>query len=86
MKVNREKSAVDRPWKRKFLGYRTFLGYRPTEDPKPTLQPAPESVKRLKLKLRVLFRRGRGWSIDRTIAEPAGGRAVTLRHAPRPTR
>ncbi len=69
LKVNREKSAVDRPWKRKFLGYRTFLGYRPTVDPKPKLQPAPESVKRLKRKLKVLFRRGRGRSIDRTIAE-----------------
>ena len=69
LKVNREKSAVDRPWNRKFLGYRTFLGYRPTVDSKPKLQPAPQSVKRLKQKLKVLFRRGRGWSIDRTIAE-----------------
>jgi len=49
LKVNREKSAVGRPWKRKFLGYRT------TMDRKPRLRPAPQSVKRLKLKLKGLF-------------------------------
>ncbi len=36
LKVNREKSAVGRPWKRKFLGYRT------TTDKKPKLKPRPE--------------------------------------------
>lgn len=63
LKVNREKSAVDRPWKRKFLGYTT------TTNRKPKLKPDPKSVKRLKLKLKVLFRRGRGWSLGRTIRE-----------------
>ena len=63
LKVNREKSAVGRPWNRKFLGYRT------TTDKEPKLKPAPESVKRLKLKLKDLFRRGRGWSLARTIRE-----------------
>ena len=63
LKVNREKSAVDRPWKRKFLGYAT------TTNKKPKLKPAPESVKRLRLKLKDLFRRGRGWSLARTIRE-----------------
>ena len=63
VKVNREKSAVDRPWKRKFLGYRT------TTNKKPKLKPDPKSVKRLKLKLKDLFRRGRGWSLARTIRE-----------------
>ncbi len=63
LKVNRDKSAVGRPWKRKFLGYRT------TTDKEPKLKPAPESVKRLKLKLKDLFRRGRGWSLVRTIRE-----------------
>jgi RNA-directed DNA polymerase len=61
LKVNRKKSAVGRPWKRKFLGYRT------TTDRKPKLKPDPKSVKRMKLKLKVLFRRGRGWSLARTI-------------------
>ncbi len=63
LKVNRKKSAVGRPWKRKFLGYGT------TTNKKPKLRPAPESVKRLKLKLKELFRRGRGWSLARTIGE-----------------
>jgi len=63
LKVNREKSAVGRPWKRKFLGYRT------TTNRKPKLKPDPKSVKRLKQKLKELFRRGRGWSPTRTIRE-----------------
>jgi group II intron reverse transcriptase/maturase len=63
LKVNREKSAVGRPWKRKFLGYRT------TTNKEPKLKPAPQSVKRLKLKLKDLFRRGRGWSLARTVRE-----------------
>jgi len=63
LKVNRKKSAVGRPWKRKFLGYRT------TTDRKPKLKPDPKSVKRIKLKLKELFRRGRGWNLARTIRE-----------------
>lgn len=63
LKVNREKSAVGRPWERKFLGYRTTKGR------KPKLMPDPQSVERRKLKLKELFRRGRGWSLDRTIRE-----------------
>jgi group II intron reverse transcriptase/maturase len=63
LKVNRKKSAVGRPWKRKFLGYRT------TTDKKPKLKPDPKSVKRIKLKLKELFRRGRGWNLARTIRE-----------------
>ena len=78
LKVNREKSAVGRPWGRKFLGYRT------TTDRKPKLKPDPKSVKRLKLKLKELFRRGRGWSLTHTIRElnpvvPAGGRGRSVR-------
>ena len=38
LKVNRAKSAVDRPWKRKFLGY-TVTNHR-----SPRLKPAPQSV------------------------------------------
>ena len=63
LKVNRKKSGVGRPWKRKFLGYRT------TTNRKPKLKPDPKSVKRLRLKLKELFRRGRGWSLTRTIRE-----------------
>ena len=40
LKVNRAKSAVDQPWKRKFLGY-TVTNHR-----SPRLKPAPQSVQR----------------------------------------
>lgn len=63
LKVNRDKSAVGRPWKRKYLGYTS------TTNRKPKLKPDPKSVKRLKEKLKDLFRRGRGWSLARTIRE-----------------
>jgi RNA-directed DNA polymerase len=59
--VNREKSAVDRPWNRKFLGYTVTMHYQPK------LRVAPESVKRLKDRLRALFRSGRGRNLGRLI-------------------
>jgi hypothetical protein len=46
LKVNREKSAVVRPWEVKFLGY-SFL-----EGPKLKTKVSPNSVKRLKKKLK----------------------------------
>jgi len=61
--VNCDKSAVDRPWNRKFLGYSVTL-HR-----KPKLKVAAESVRRLKQKLRETFRRGRGRNIGRVIRE-----------------
>ena len=61
--VNREKSAVGRPWIRKFLGYSM------TWHKKPKLKVAPESVRRLKGRIRELLQRGRGRSIGRVIAE-----------------
>lgn len=61
--VNREKSAVGRPWKLKFLGYSM------TWHKKPKLKVAPESVRRLKGRIRELLRRGRGQSITRVIRE-----------------
>ena len=61
LKVNQEKSAVDRPWKRKFLGYSM------TANKQPRLKAAPASIDRLKNKLREEFRRGRGRSLTRLI-------------------
>jgi RNA-directed DNA polymerase len=61
--VNREKSAVDRPWKRKFLGYTFTWHYQPK------LKVAPESVQRLKGRLRESFRRGRGRNIGTVLEE-----------------
>jgi len=63
LKVNREKSAVDRPWNRKFLGY-TVLSQR-----HPKLRVAPAAVKRLKGRLRGMLRPSRGRSLGRTITE-----------------
>src|SRR5215831_18211265 len=63
LKVNEEKSAVDRPWKRKFLGY-TMAWHR-----EPRLKVADRSVKRLKVKLRGILRRGRGRNIGKLIEE-----------------
>jgi len=54
LRINRDKSAVARPWSRSFLGY-TVTTHR-----QPKLKVSPESVKRLKEKLRTLLRRGRG--------------------------
>ena len=61
--VNRDKSDVDRPWKRKFLGY-SFLPYKDAK-----LKVAPKSLKRAKHNLKEIFRRGRGRNIERVIAE-----------------
>ncbi len=61
LRVNREKSTVDRPWRRKFLGYSM------TFHKKPRLKAAPESVKRFKGKVKEILRRGRGRSLRRTI-------------------
>jgi len=63
LQVNVEKSAVARPWERKFLGYSM------TSNREPRLKVAKESVKRLKAKLREIFRRGRGRNLGKLIAE-----------------
>ena len=63
LKVNREKSAVARPWKRKFLGY-TVTMHRSSR-----LKPAAQSVKRAKARVRQIMQRGRGRNIKRVIEE-----------------
>lgn len=63
LKVNRDKSAVDRPWKRKFLGYAV------TVHRQPRLRVSPESVKRLRARLRPVLRAGRGRSLSRVVEE-----------------
>ena len=59
--VNRQKSAVERPWKR------TFLGYSMTWHKRPRLKVAPSSIKRLKMVLKKLFRQGRGQNLGKFI-------------------
>ena len=63
LRVNETKSAVARPWKRKFLGYTV------TVDRATRLRVSARSIKRLKDKLKDIFRNGRGCNIGRFIKE-----------------
>jgi RNA-directed DNA polymerase len=63
LQVNAEKSAVARPWERKFLGY-SFTRHREAR-----LKVATTSVQRLKEKVREIFRRGRGRNLRKLIEE-----------------
>ncbi len=58
--VNLAKSAVDRSWKR------SFLGFSVTAHREPRLKVAAKSIGRLRDELRDLFRQGRGRSIGHT--------------------
>lgn len=61
LKVNEAKSAVDRPWNRKFLGYSM------TVDKETKLKISPKAIERLKDKLKDKFKKGRGQNISRVI-------------------
>jgi RNA-directed DNA polymerase len=63
LKVNKEKSAVDRPWNRKFLGYTM------TPHQKPKLKVSPNSIKRAKARVREIIRKGRGRSLPKVADE-----------------
>ena len=63
LKVNREKSAVGRPWERKFLGF-SF-----TSGPEPKRRIAPKARARFKQRVRELTRRNRGKSLEATVQE-----------------
>ena len=59
--VNKEKSAVARPWDRKFLGF-SF-----TSNKAPKRRIAPQSLKRFKKRVRELTRRSRGISLGQMV-------------------
>jgi RNA-directed DNA polymerase len=63
--VNTAKSVVARPWQQ------TFLGYSMTFHRRPRLKVPPAIVARLRAKLKVIFRRGRGNSLTKVIKELA---------------
>jgi RNA-directed DNA polymerase len=63
LKVNEQKSAVARPWERKFLGF-SFTANR---EPKRRL--APKAVIRFKEKVRELTRRTRGVKVEKMAKE-----------------
>lgn len=61
LKVNRDKSAVDRPWNRKFLGF-SFLSNKQA-----TIRLAPKTISRFKEKIRELTSRTRSISMEERI-------------------
>ena len=63
LKVNEEKSAVDRPWNRKFLGLSVTNGRVPK------LRLAGQSVERMRLCIRAITARRRGISVHRMVEE-----------------
>src|SRR3989337_3122432 len=69
LKINRDKSAVDGPWNRKFLGYTMTSHHRPQ------LKVASSSVKRAKAHIKEIVRKGRG----RSLAKVIGGLTPFLR-------
>jgi RNA-directed DNA polymerase len=65
LKVNQQKSAVARPWERKFLGFSFTSGLQPRR------RIAPKAVLRFKERVRELTQRTRGVSIERMAEELA---------------
>lgn len=62
LKVNQQKSAVDRPWKRKFLGF-SFT----SEKQSPKIRIHKESIKRFKQRVRELTSRKHSIDMERRI-------------------
>lgn len=61
LQVNEAKSAVDRPWKRKFLGFSVLPGKEAK------LRLAPQSIRRMKDRVREITRRGRSQALGDRI-------------------
>ncbi|AEI39804.1 transcription elongation factor GreAB [Paenibacillus mucilaginosus] len=61
LKVNRDKSAVDRPWNRKFLGF-SFLSNKQA-----TIRLAPKTISRFKEKVRELTNRTKSVPMEERI-------------------
>ena len=61
LKVNQQKSAVARPWERKFLGF-SFTRHR-----QPKRRIARESLKRFKRRVREITRRSKGQSLSQRV-------------------
>lgn len=61
LQVNEAKSAVDRPWRRKFLGFSV------TNRKEPAIRIATEALERVKGKLRQLTWRWKGQSLEQTL-------------------
>ena len=66
LRVNSEKSAVARPWERKFLGF-SFTNHK-----QPKRRLAPKAVARFKERVRELTRRTRGISLAQMVHDSSG--------------
>ncbi|NLC68197.1 MAG: group II intron reverse transcriptase/maturase [Clostridiaceae bacterium] len=64
LKVNKEKSVVDRPWKLKFLGFSFYLKNGETR-----IRVHPKSVKKLKIKLKEVTGRSNAMSTEERITK-----------------
>jgi RNA-directed DNA polymerase len=64
LKVNKEKSKVDKPRNRKFLGFSFY-----SKQGGVGIRIAPASVERVYKKVKTLCRQGRGWNLGRFIKE-----------------
>lgn len=67
LKVNEAKSAVDRPWKRKFLGFSFYMSKNG-----PRVRLAPKTIQRLKAKLQALTKRSRSMAMSERIRKLNG--------------
>jgi RNA-directed DNA polymerase len=65
LQINQQKSAVDRPWRRQFLGYSVL------SSKKAPLIISPDREKRMREKAKPLLRAGRGRKIASTLASLA---------------
>jgi len=65
LRVNAAKSAVARPWERKFLGF-TFTAHR-----QPKRRVAPKALSRFRQRVRQLTRRTRGISVETMVEQLA---------------
>jgi hypothetical protein len=72
LKVNRSKSAVDRPWKRKFLGF-FFTNTKDTQ-----IRIAPKSLDRYKDRIRALPKRSWSISLEERVRRPVAGVIMVL--------
>jgi len=64
LQVNEKKSAVDRPWKRSFLGFTFTYG-----DEKKRIKVSDKSFKQFKYNIRVITRRTRGRTLHHIIKD-----------------
>jgi len=64
LKVNREKSAIGRPWERKYLGFRVT-----NSRTRPKIHIHWKSIKRFKERVREITARRRGRSLSQVIGE-----------------